>query len=271
MFCPNCGHELSEGSKFCANCGNPVPEQAAAPAKAASAPQQPVTQSAPAQQPVYQQPVPRPQAAASTAVYTQQPIARTNTNTVTTQGPFQKPAEYRNLGVFALFQFVSIGLYYLYNIVRMTKATNLDDRYARRSPAGWLILSILFWPCHWYWLYKTGKILDDMAYKRTGRESSTAVAALILGFFQLGFIAMILFQDRLNKAVGGATGSAPYSHGVGTCSNCGAEFPDDVQNCPKCGTAYKRPFSHTNAFPFVIIALGFLVLILIIALIAAAV
>lgn len=39
MFCPNCGHQVADGSRFCGNCGNPV-----------SAPQAPV------QQPVYQPP-----------------------------------------------------------------------------------------------------------------------------------------------------------------------------------------------------------------------
>lgn len=369
MFCPNCGKELKDGSKFCPNCGNPVPVRAAAvneeakvtpkaaelahqpvePQEAAAAapteaeapkaeqpveqtvtepqepvhqtaaePQEPVQQTATeSQEPVYQataepqepvqqnatqstppvqasaaQTVPPAQAAATQTVPpVQQPAPRPVQQQPAPAAPYaaspgsvnpsiagtghkkhyQKPEDYRNLGVFVLLEFVTFGLYYLYNIVRMTKATNKDDRFGRRSPIAWLILSIFFWPAHWFWFYKTGKILDDMVYKRTGKETSMAVAGLILAIFQLGFIAMLIFQNRLNKAVGGATGTAPESHGVGTCKQCGEEFPDDAAHCPNCGASYKRPFSHTNIFPFIIMLLGFVAFILIIVAIAAAI
>lgn len=275
MFCPNCGQELKPGGKFCPNCGKalPVMPEASQPAEPVAQPEpEAPQQSTVTQQAAPQQPVPQPvmqQSAA--AVYTQQPIARTQQTTVAAVAQYQKPADYRNLGIFVLLEFVTLGIYYLYNIVRFTEVTNKDEKYARRSPVGWLILSIFFWPAHWWWFYKTGKILDDMYYKKTGQETSMAALGLILVIFQLGFIAMVIFQDRLNKVVGGATGTAPESHGVGTCSNCGATFPDDARNCPQCGTAYKRPFSHTNIFPFVIMLLGFVVFILLIVLIAAAV
>lgn len=325
MFCPNCGKELKDGSKFCPNCGNPVPVRAAAAneetkvapqaaeavqqpvepkeaaatapteseapkaeqpvEQAAAAPQEPVDQTATApQQPVDQTATASQQPAQTSAPRPVQPQAvpaaqypagRGNVNpSIAGTGHkkhYQKPEDYRNLGVFVLLEFVTFGLYYLYNIVRMTKATNKDDRFGRRSPVIWLILSIFFWPAHWFWFYKTGKILDDMVYKRTGKETSMAVAGLLLAIFQLGFIAMLIFQNRLNKAVGGATGTAPDSHGVGTCSQCGEEFPDDAAHCPNCGAPYKRPFSHTNIFPFIIMLLGFVAFILIIVAIAAAV
>lgn len=331
MFCPNCGKELKNGSKFCPNCGNPVPVRAAAvkeetkvtpeaaelaqqPAAAtepteaeapkaeqpveqtATEPQEPVrqnaTQSTPPVQASTTQTVPPVQVAATQTVppvqqLTPRPAQPQPVPAVpyaASQGSvnpsiagtghkkhYQKPEDYRNLGVFVLLEFVTFGLYYLYNIVRMTKATNKDDRFGRRSPIAWLILSIFFWPAHWFWFYKTGKILDDMVYKRTGKETSMAVAGLLLAIFQLGFIAMLIFQNRLNKAVGGATGTAPESHGVGTCKQCGEEFPDDAAHCPNCGASYKRPFSHTNIFPFIIMLLGFVAFILIIVAIAAAV
>lgn len=359
MFCPNCGKELKDGSKFCPNCGNPVPVRAAAvkeeakvtpeaaelaqkpvePQQGAAAaapteaeapkadrpveqtatePQEPAQQTATEPQEPVRQTVTEPQEPAQAATtQTVPPVQASTTQTVppvqasaiqtvspvqqptprpvqphpaptvqyaAAQGSvnpsiagtghkkhYQKPEDYRNLGVFVLLEFVTFGLYYLYNIVRMTKATNKDDRFGRRSPIAWLILSIFFWPAHWFWFYKTGKILDDMVYKRTGKETSMAVAGLLLAIFQLGFIAMLIFQNRLNKAVGGATGTAPESHGVGTCKQCGEEFPDDAAHCPNCGASYKRPFSHTNIFPFIIMLLGFVAFILIIVAIAAAV
>lgn len=331
MFCPNCGKELKNGSKFCSNCGNPVPVRAAAvkeetkvTPEAAELAQQPAAATEPteaevpkAEQPVEQtatepqEPVQQTTAGfqepvQQNATQTTPPVQASATQTVppvqqltprpaqpqpvpaapyaASQGSvnpsiagtghkkhYQKPEDYRNLGVFVLLEFVTFGLYYLYNIVRMTKATNKDDRFGRRSSIVWLILSVFFWPAHWFWFYKTGKILDDMVYKRTGKETSMAVAGLLLAVFQLGFIAMLIFQNRLNKAVGGATGIAPESHGVGTCKQCGEEFPDDAAHCPNCGASYKRPFSHTNIFPFIIMLLGFVAFILIIVAIAAAV
>ncbi|MBQ6454429.1 MAG: zinc-ribbon domain-containing protein [Coriobacteriales bacterium] len=49
MFCPNCGAQLPDGSKFCLNCGFKMPG-------AAGMGQQPTAQQAPVQQPAYQQP-----------------------------------------------------------------------------------------------------------------------------------------------------------------------------------------------------------------------
>lgn len=50
MFCPNCGKQLEEGTKFCPYCGLPLPQKPKAP--------EPVPQPAPAPQPV---PAPQPQ------------------------------------------------------------------------------------------------------------------------------------------------------------------------------------------------------------------
>ncbi len=61
MFCPNCGKQIPEGSRFCENCGTPVRQQEA-PA------QQPVNQQPAYQQPAYQQPYQGPVYAGNGAV-----------------------------------------------------------------------------------------------------------------------------------------------------------------------------------------------------------
>lgn len=183
------------------------------------------------------------------------------------QNIFRKPEDYRGLGTLVLLEFITCGIYYYYLLVKITQATNRDTDYAGRSPAGWLILCILFpLPCVYIWMYKTGKIIEDMVLKSTGKLSSVGVPALLITIFALPFVSMMVLQNYLNKAVGGATGTAPESHGVGVCPHCGEYFPDDVTSCPNCGAAYKRPFTRSYTFA---ILMAVLVVILIIILFSA--
>ena len=75
-FCSSCGSPVNPGAAFCDKCGAPVGAQAQAPAA------QPVQPAAPAQQPVYTQPVPPP---VQQQMYAQQPVQQ--------QQPYQAPQQ----------------------------------------------------------------------------------------------------------------------------------------------------------------------------------
>lgn len=195
-------------------------------------------------------------------VYTQQPA----------QFTYRKPADYRSLGALVLLEFVTIGIYYYYLMYKITEATNKDMAFSRRSPAGWVLLCFFFpLPCLYIWMYKSGKILEDMVLKSTGRQSTIGSTALLISIFALPFISMMVLQNYLNKAVGGATGVSAESKGVAVCPHCQAIFPDDYTACPNCGAAYKRPFHRTYGFAILMAVLVFIVVILILSIIFAAV
>lgn len=81
MFCPKCGTNVPEGSKFCETCGNnmqvaveqaDVQIQPEAPQEPAAIEPQPVQQPQPQSQPVYQ-PQPQPQPQSQSPVYPLKP------------------------------------------------------------------------------------------------------------------------------------------------------------------------------------------------------
>lgn len=184
---------------------------------------------------------------------------------------FHKPDDYRSLGALVLLEIVTLGIYYYYLMYKITEAANKDVAYSQRSPAGWILLCLFFpLPCMYIWMYKSGKILEDMVLKSTGKQSTIGSTALLISIFALPFISMMVLQNYLNKAVGGATGTSPESKGIAVCAHCQTIFPDDYTACPNCGAAYKRPFHRTYGFAILMAVLVILLVILILSMIIAA-
>lgn len=185
---------------------------------------------------------------------------------------FHKPDDYRSLGALVLLEIVTLGIYYYYLMYKITEATNKDVAYSGRSPMGWVLLCFFFpLPCMYIWMYKSGKILEDMVVKSTGKQSTIGSTALLIAIFALPFISMMVLQNYLNKAVGGATGTSPESKGIAVCAHCQTIFPDDYTACPNCGAAYKRPFHRTYGFAILMAVLVIFLVILILSVIIAAV
>lgn len=185
---------------------------------------------------------------------------------------FHKPDDYRSLGALVLLEIVTLGIYYYYLMYKITEATNKDVAYSGRSPMGWVLLCFFFpLPCMYIWMYKSGKILEDMVVKSTGKQSTIGSTALLISIFALPFISMMVLQNYLNKAVGGATGTSPESKGIAVCAHCQTIFPDDYTACPNCGAAYKRPFHRTYGFAILMAVLVIFLVILILSVIIAAV
>ena len=273
-FCRECGTELKADAKFCPNCGTKVISEEAADQETISP--EPKVNTVPEPTPVVATAAATPVVTPTVAVKEQAaPVAEKKPEQPPVKAPsqgtqkLQKPADYRNLGVMFLLEFVSVILYSLNLIVKMTEFTNTSKEYAPRSAVAWLLLCFFLpFPCLFIWNYKTGLILDDMVYSKTGKKSTTRVSATVLSVFGLGWISALILQKQINRVVGGGSGVDPESNGIGECSQCGAVFPDTVAECPNCGKHYTRPFTHSSAFPIVVAVVCFVLLIIIIAAIA---
>lgn len=174
---------------------------------------------------------------------------------------YHKPEGYVGMVPFILLMVFTCGIYYLMSIYRMTKVTNNDKTEAERRPALQL-LACMFIPIYaFYWMYKTSQRADNMLGDNFDIKSDTKVLNLLLSIFGFSFVAMVILQDTINKALGGATGASPNSTGIGVCKNCGAQFPDDKRTCPECGTPYKKPVTRKLWFSIVIAVIGFFLIL----------
>ena len=156
---------------------------------------------------------------------------------------FKKPAEYRNLVLYFFLMLFTFGIYFLYQCYRLTKLSNEDESMTTRSPGLQIVLFLILPYVYWiYWAYQTGLRIENILRTRTGKNASVAAPSLILSFFGLGVIAMLIMQDKVNKYVGGITGSNMDADGFAKCKECGIYFPNDVTECPNCGKPYNKRF-----------------------------
>ena len=168
---------------------------------------------------------------------------------------FKKPAEYKNLIVYFILMLVTFGIYFLYQIYRLTKLSNEDDSMTKRSPGLQLFLSIILPYVYWiYWAYQTGKRIENILKERTGKTASVAGPSLLLTIFGLDVIAMMIMQDKVNKYVGGITGTNMDADGLAQCKECGVYFPNDLTECPNCGHPYQKKFYENRFFKTAVIA-----------------
>ena len=178
---------------------------------------------------------------------------------------FRKPAEYKNLIVYFLLMICTFGIYFIIQCYRLTRLSNEDESMTKRSPGLQVFLFLILPYVYWiYWAYQTGKRIENILYKKTGKNASVAAPSLILSFFGLDVIAMLIMQDKINKYVGGITGSNMDADGLACCKECGIYFPNDVTECPNCGSHYEKKFFDNIYVRAAIIAILALTLISII-------
>ncbi|MBQ8062718.1 MAG: DUF4234 domain-containing protein [Clostridia bacterium] len=182
---------------------------------------------------------------------------------------FKKPAEYKNLFVYFILMLVTFGIYFLYQIHRLTKLSNEDESMTKRSPGVQVLLCIILPYVYWiYWAYQTGKRIENILKERTGKMASIAAPSLILSFFGLDVIALIIMQDKVNKYVGGITGTNMEADGLCQCKECGIYFPNDITECPNCGEPYQKQFYENKYFRAGVMAVVAILFITIIASVA---
>ena len=111
----------------------------------------------------------------------------------------------RNLVTVALLSIVTIGFYWLYWIYKITEFTNEETELEKRSPLGQMLLCLIpFYDIFWY--YQTSKRLD-MMMADFNRGDDNDILSILLMFFGGLFVAGLVMQDRINKAITVKTGS----------------------------------------------------------------
>lgn len=174
-----------------------------------------------------------------------------------TSGDWKKPEGLKNLVTFILLLLFTFGIYYLYWVYKTTEYANRDETEPKHTPIAQLLL-VLFIPYYQiYWFWKTSKKIDHLNAE-VGRATDNSIINLILPIFGLDFIAAIILQDSINKYACQSSGANVTATDQGVCKKCGATFPNDAQQCPKCGEAYKKPFTKGIAFPIIIGVVGLL-------------
>ncbi|WP_081647769.1 DUF4234 domain-containing protein [Butyrivibrio sp. VCB2006] len=192
MFCPNCGTEVTEGTKFCPNCGADIQAtiEAGAAANMNATNQQPQMQSQPTgfDYNSYQQ-------------NTQQGNPQ--------QGFAQQGAPYylniagiqkRDLAIAIILSIVTCGIYGIYWFIVLTDETNQITGKTDLASGGLAFLFSII-SCgiyYFYWSYKMGEKVDMIKGNPNG---STSILFLILSIFGLGIVNYIIAQDAINNLV----------------------------------------------------------------------
>ncbi len=179
MYCPNCGTEVNEGSRFCPNCGATL-ESVNSNANTNFGSD---FNTSPAQPEGFD--------------YNQY----SQNNSYSTSSPFNTTGiTKRNLALAIILSLITCGIYYIYWFVVLTDETNqVSNRQENSSGIIALIFTIITCGIYsLYWSYKLGEKVDIMKGNPNG---STAILFLILSIFRLDFINMIIAQDALNNVV----------------------------------------------------------------------
>ena len=195
MFCPNCGAENSDSTKFCTNCGAPLGAQ---------------NQGGATQQP---NPTPAPNGfdPSNTGFDPSGNPSGFNPQGGSNGYDFQQPQQPnpyyggagitgRNIAVAIILSLVTCGIYGIYWFIVVTDETNqLSGRPNDTSGIVSFLLTLVTCGIYgWYWAYKLGEKTDAIKNDPNG---SSAVIFIILQIFGLQIVNFALAQDAINKAV----------------------------------------------------------------------
>ena len=111
----------------------------------------------------------------------------------------------RNLVKMLLLGFVTLGIYWLYWIYKVTQLSNHVKTLPERSPVAQLFLCMLVPFYDIYWYYQTSKRVDVMMAS-AGQESDSGILTILLMFFGGRFTTSLYLQDKINTALGIRTG-----------------------------------------------------------------
>lgn len=217
MFCPHCGTNLPDGSKFCSNCGSPVSMGANAGFGTSD-------QNAEQAQPFAQAPydaqeggpvppsstyVPPYQQDSFTSSYAYQEPAPTVVTAPSGPTPAGALQTDRDLVAYILLTIITCGIYGMWYIHRMAQDTNVicqDDDEQTPGLAVYILLSLVTCGIYsYYWMYKLANRLQQNAprYGVSIQEAGSDVLLwLILGIFTCGicsFFAVSILIQNLNS------------------------------------------------------------------------
>lgn len=125
-----------------------------------------------------------------------------NTSPFNIANSIQQPDGYRSVALVVIFSIITLGIYKLYWIYKVSEKMN-RELCTGKSPVAQLLL-FMFIPFYaWYWYYNMTRNVGNYSFMR-GRNPETSMDTinLILAIFGLDIVAIALMQDMLNKAVG---------------------------------------------------------------------
>ena len=194
MFCPNCGANIEDGTKFCPDCGAPVTVE---PAPAPSEPQQDFMSNNEAD--FTQQD--------DQAGYSQQEYQQTYE-----QQGYQQPygnapvggGTNRNTIVCIVLCFVTCGIYGIYWMIKMNDEINMLNG-TPEDTSGVMVFILTLVTCGiygLYWVFKMGEKVDNIKTGMGEAPSSIAssVLFLLLAVFGLSIVDYYFMQETINKA-----------------------------------------------------------------------
>ncbi len=173
MFCPNCGAEVEEGTKFCNNCGTEIG------AAGSTANEETVQQA---------------------ETYTDY----SNDNSRVVNNPVTGNGTNRNIALCIVLAIVTCGIYSLYWMYVLNEEINSLSGHENDTNGGLVILfSIISCGIYGiYWCYKMGEKVDEIKTRTTGNASSNSgILFLLLAIFGLAIVNFAIMQDCINKTV----------------------------------------------------------------------
>lgn len=186
MFCPHCGANVPDGSKFCSNCGNSIDAQGGGGYS-----QQPQTPPIPG---YYEQPEP-------TQSYGSAPMGATPLRTD------------RDLLTYILLTFITCGIYgywFVYQLAQDANVACYEDGEETPGLVVYILLSIVTCGIYsYYWIYKLANRIQNNGprYGVTIQESGSDVLLwMVLGYFTCSittFVAMNMVIKNMNALCDG--------------------------------------------------------------------
>ncbi len=174
MFCPYCGNQISDTTKFCPSCGAAVAQNSGA---------------SNAQQQSYQQ-----------NTYQQQNGYQTYQQAAA--GSYRAPIKKRNIALCIIFSLITCGIYGIYWEICLVNELNTASGRTQDTSGGVVFLLTLV-TCGiygLYWLYTAGNKVN-LVRQRNGMptDNNTGLIYLLLALFSAGIISYCLIQSELNN------------------------------------------------------------------------
>ena len=217
MFCPNCGAQVEDGTKFCPDCGVPLNNEAPVTPPPAPAPDNTHQTYG---QPDYQQPDYSQQSYQQQNYGNQQNYQQQNyggqqgyqQQNYGGQQNFNQPygsvplggGTNRSIVLCIVLSLVTCGIYGIYWMIKLNDEINMLDGTPEDTSGGMVFLLTLV-TCGIYgifWMYKMGGKVDNIKAGMGQAPGSLAssVLYLLLTFLGLGIVNYCLMQDTINKA-----------------------------------------------------------------------
>lgn len=184
MFCPHCGNQVDDSTRFCPSCGAPLTQDA-----------QQNNQQYANQQYANQQ-------------YTNQQYSNPQGGTQQPAGTYRASIQNRSIAMCIILSIVTCGIYGIYWIVCLVNDLNSASNNPQDTSGGMVfLLSLVTCDIYlMYWMYKAG---DKVNYirQRNGdySDKNSGLTYLLLTIFGLGIVAECLIQNELNKVSGART------------------------------------------------------------------